>query len=64
MISDLDFNGDGLISPVEFQNWWLAGRNGSTGNMSQLLKARLGGKKFISGMNETLTKLANQASKG
>jgi hypothetical protein len=32
--------------------------------MSKLLKARLGGKKFIEGMNETLKKLSAQASKG
>jgi hypothetical protein len=40
MIRDLDMNGDGLISPEEFNLWWLNGRRGFTGAMSKLLMAK------------------------
>ena len=44
MIKDLDYNGDGQISKKEFQLWWLAGRKGTTGTMSQILTKAIGGK--------------------
>ena len=40
MIRDLDINGDGLISPEEFNLWWLNGRRGFTGKMSKLIMAK------------------------
>ena len=41
MIKDLDKNNDGIISLEEFRNWWLTGRKGPTGVMSQVLMAKL-----------------------
>ena len=43
MVADIDLNRDGKISPEEFQLWWLSGRNGCSGSMSQILAASLGG---------------------
>jgi hypothetical protein len=43
MVADIDLNRDGKISPEEFQLWWLSGRNGCSGSMSQILAAKLGG---------------------
>jgi hypothetical protein len=64
MIRDLDLNKDGKISPEEFNLWWLGGRKGSTGKMSQLLAAKLGGKAFFSTLNGSLKALATQAQQG
>jgi hypothetical protein len=64
MIADIDLNGDGKISPDEFQLWWLSGRNGTTGSMSQLLAAKLGGVKTLENMSSTFTVLTAQAQKG
>jgi hypothetical protein len=43
MVADIDLNRDGKISPEEFQLWWLSGRSGCSGSMSQILAAKLGG---------------------
>merc|ERR1712166_1013481 len=64
MIADIDLNGDGKISPDEFQLWWLSGRNGTTGNMSQILAGKLGGVKTLENMSSTFSALAAQAQKG
>ena len=58
MIKDLDFNKDGKISKEEFHVWWLAGRKGQTGTMSQVLGRAFGGKAFFSTMSESMTRLA------
>jgi len=49
MIRDLDINGDGKISPDEFNSWWLAGRKGFTGQMSKLLLAKASQFKAMAG---------------
>jgi hypothetical protein len=64
MIRDLDLNKDGKISPDEFNLWWLAGRKGSTGTMSQLLAAKFGGKEFATKLGDSFKKLAEQAQQG
>jgi len=52
MVTDIDLNRDGKISPEEFQLWWLSGRNGCSGSMSQILAGKLGGSKTLEGMSE------------
>jgi hypothetical protein len=64
MIRDLDLNKDGMISPDEFNLWWLAGRKGSTGTMSQLLAAKFGGKEFAGKLGDSFKELAKQAQQG
>jgi hypothetical protein len=61
MIRDLDLNKDGKISPDEFYLWWLGGRKGSTGTMSQLLAAKMGGKAFFNKLSTSLKQLGTQA---
>jgi hypothetical protein len=61
MIKDLDFNQDGKISKEEFELWWLAGRKGKTGTMSNILSKTLGGKAFFSTMSSSMKRLAKQA---
>lgn len=58
MVADIDLNRDGKISPEEFQLWWLSGRQGCSGSMSQLLAMSLGGSKTYEGMSETFKMLA------
>lgn len=58
MVKDLDLNGDGQISPDEFSLWWLAGRKGATGAMSQLLAAKLGANKFFEGLSGSMKAMA------
>ena len=58
MVTDLDYNKDGLISPDEFHIWWLAGRKGATGTMAQVIAKGLGGNFFFKTANETMKKLA------
>jgi hypothetical protein len=61
MVKDLDYNGDGKISRDEFAFWWLAGRKGTTGTMSQVLTKAIGGKHFFSTMSSSLKELTSQA---
>lgn len=63
MIRDLDLNKDGKISPDEFNLWWLAGRKGSTGTMSQLLAAKFSGG-FFGELGDSMKELAKQAQQG
>tara|TARA_B110000285_G_C14686332_1_gene407043 strand:- start:146 stop:349 length:204 start_codon:yes stop_codon:yes gene_type:complete len=49
MIVDLDYTGDGEISPEEFAAWWLNGRRSSTAvNLSKVIRKKM--------MNPTLAK--------
>ena len=61
MIKDLDYDGDGQISKKEFQFWWLAGRKGTTGAMSQVLNRAIGGKHFFTTMSDSMKELTHQA---
>ena len=64
MISDLDLNRDGQISCEEFITWWLSGRRGSIGTLSQILSAKLGGKNFFDTLDLGIQELAKGALKG
>jgi hypothetical protein len=63
MMTDLDFNKDGKISPEEFYMWWLSGRKGTTGTMKQLISQGLGGKSFFDTANSSVKMLAESAVK-
>jgi hypothetical protein len=63
MVRDLDLNKDGKISPDEFNLWWLAGRKGSTGTMSQLLAAKFSSG-FFGNLGDSMKELAKQAQSG
>lgn len=63
MMTDLDYNKDGKISPDEFHLWWLSGRKGTTGTMKQLMSKGLGGQKFFDTANTTFKMLADKAVK-
>lgn len=64
MVKDLDLNKDGKISPDEFSLWWLSGRKGSTGKMSQLVAAKMGGKEFFDAMSASMKDLAAATQAG
>jgi len=63
MMTDLDFNKDGKISPEEFYMWWLSGRKGTTGTMKQLISQGLGGKSFFDTATSSVKMLAESAVK-
>jgi hypothetical protein len=63
MMTDIDFNKDGKISPEEFHMWWLSGRKGTTGTMKQLVSQGLGGKSFFTAASNTAKALSNSAVK-
>lgn len=63
MMTDIDFNKDGKISPEEFHMWWLSGRKGTTGTMKQLVSKGLGGKSFFNAASNSAKALASSAVK-